>query len=175
MVKVAVPPQTLLTPARIEQTANICRWRGRVRRHYSVLEHTVIGAWTLKQLGYDHNAVRSFLLHDLEETEFCGDIPTPDKAIYMNADYFRDVRVWEADLYRETGVKRNLPVIELMDEVMVRAEHATVSMVPDDAPRTDATIRWCRVMIDADEFGTPEQWWDLWNNAAPELLFGKVV
>lgn len=175
MVKVPAAATVLLTPARIEQAANICRWRGRVKRHFSILEHSVIGAWTLRTHGHNVDAVRSFLLHDLEETEFVGDVPTPDKAIYMNADYFRDVREWDNRLFIECGVKRNLPVIEMMDEVMCRAEHATVSLVPDDAPRTDALIRWCRVMIDADEFGTPQQWWDLWNNAEPALLPQGVV
>jgi hypothetical protein len=165
----------LLTPERIEQAANICRWRGRVRRHYSVLEHTVIGAFVLRELGYDHNAVRSFLLHDLEETEFVGDVPTPDKAIYMNADYFRDVRLWDEALYRETEVKRNTAVVEMMDECMMQAEYATVSLVPDESPRTDRTIRMCRVLIDDDEFGTPGQWWQLWDNCAPALKLDGVV
>lgn len=175
MVTTPKPSEVLLTTARIEQAANICRWRGRVRRHYSVLEHSVIGAWVLRELGYDHNAVRSFLLHDLEETEFCGDIPTPDKAAYMNADYFRDVREWESALYAETEVKRNIPVIELMDEIMMQAEFATVSLVENDNPRTDHTIRLARVMIDSDEFGTPEQWWQLWNGTAPVLYPNGVV
>lgn len=175
MVTITKPAVTLLTPQRIEQAANICRWRGRVRRHYSILEHSVIGAWVLRELGYDHNAVRSFLLHDLEETEFCGDIPTPDKAIYMNSDYFRDVRIWDEALFRETEVKRNVAVISLMDEIMCRAEYATVSLVPDDAPRTDPTIRLCRILIDADEFGTPGQWWQLWENTAPTLFPNGVV
>jgi hypothetical protein len=161
---------TLLTPERIFAASHICRWRGRVHRHYSVLEHSVIGAWVLRELGYDHNAVRSFLLHDLEETEFCGDIPTPDKAAYMNADYFADVRVWEDELYRETEVKRNIAVVSLMDEIMMRAEYASVVTFADDAPRTDSTIRFARCMIDADEFGTPEQWWQLWEGTAPVLF-----
>ena len=165
----------LLTHERINQAANICRWRGRVTRHFSVLEHTVIGAWVLKHLEYDHNAVRSFLLHDLEETEFVGDVPTPDKALYMNADYFRDVKVWEEELYRECGVKRATEVVSLMDEIMVQAEYATVSLVPNESPWTDATVRLCRVMIDADEFGTPEHWWALWNDTAPVLFPQGVV
>lgn len=169
MVMPLVSTEPLLTIERIEQAANICRWHGRVKRHYSILEHMVVGAWVLKQLEYDIHAVRSFLLHDLEETEFVGDIPTPDKAAYLNADYFRDVAAWERRLFAETEVKRNIPVIELMDEIMLRAEYATVSLRQDDAYRTDETIRLCRVMIDADEFGTPEQWWALWNNAEPEL------
>ena len=175
MVSLPVDTSTLLTRGRIEQAQHICRWRGRVKRHFSILEHSVIGAWVLKTLGYDIDAVRSFLLHDLEETEFCGDIPTPDKAVYMNSDYFRDVREWENRLFIECGVKRNIPVIELMDEIMCRAEHATISLVPDDTPRTDPTIRLCRVMIDADEFGTPEQWWQLWENAVPDLFPNGVA
>lgn len=175
MVKFPEPAGPLLTPARIEQAANICRWQGRVKRHYSILEHSIVGAWTLRSHGYDVDAVRSFLLHDLEETEFVGDIPTPDKAIYMNSDYFRDVRVWENRLFIECGVKRNLPVIEMMDEVMAQAEYASVSLVPNESPRTDPMIRWCRVMIDADEFGTPDQWWNLWNNSQITLGFSEVV
>ena len=175
MVMLPKPTTALLTPERIEQAANICRWRGRVRRHYSILEHSVIGAWVLRELGYDHNAVRSFLLHDLEETEFVGDVPTPDKAIYMNADYFRDVRLWDEALFRECEVKRNVAVITLMDECMTQAEYASVSLVPNESPRTDATIRMCRILIDADEFGTPAQWWQLWDNNAPALKLGGVV
>lgn len=175
MVKLVTPHITLLTPERIVQASYICRWRGRVHRHYSVLEHTIIGAWVLRELGYDHNAVRSFLLHDLEETEFVGDIPTPDKAVYMNAEYFGDVQVWEDELYRETEVTRNIEVNSLMDEIMLRAEHATVSKVPDDAPRTDPAIRLCRVLIDADEFSVPAQWWQLWDGTAPALFPKGVV
>lgn len=165
----------LLTPARIEAAANICRWHGQVKRHYSVLEHSVVGAFALREIGYNHDAVRAFLLHDLEETEFVGDINTPQKALYMNADYFRDVTIWENDLYREQGVGRNLAVVGLMDEVMLRAEYATVSLKEDDEPRTDQWIRICRILIDADEFGTPEQFWQLWHGRAPELLMGGVV
>lgn len=174
MVIPARPREVLLTTQRIKQAANICRWRGKVRRHYSILEHSVIGAWVLRHIGYDHNAVRSFLLHDLEETEFCGDIPTPDKALYMNADYFRDVRIWDEALFEECEVDRNVPVISLMDENMRHAEHAAVALVPDDAPQTDPTIRMCRILIDADEFGTPEQWWQLWDNTAPSLKLEGV-
>ena len=175
MVKATLVPGPLLTHARIEQAANICRWHGTVRRHFSILEHMVIGAWVLRDQGYDADAVRAFLLHDLEETEFVGDIATPHKAIYMNADYFRDVRVWEEELYRQTGVGRNAAVVEMMDEVMLRAEYATVSLKIDPDPRTDPVIRICRILIDADEFGTPEQWWQLWNDKAPALLLGGAV
>lgn len=175
MVTRPEPTEVLLTRHRIIQASHICRWNGRVWRHYSILEHTNIGALVLRELGYDHNAVKSFLLHDLEETEFCGDIPTPDKAIYMNADYFRDVREWDTRLHVECEVEVDLDAVRMMDEIMVRAEYTTVSRRVDDAPRTDANIRLARVLIDAGTYGTPELWWQLWDNSAPVLGFGGVL
>ncbi len=75
---------TIITKDRIAALGNINRWRGWTVRPYSVLEHTVIGVDAVRAHGMREDIQRQFLLHDLHESEICGDVPVPDKERYVN-------------------------------------------------------------------------------------------
>lgn len=118
---------------RLMAAAHICRWRGWTKRHYSILEHMVVGTTVLAAMDAPENVQRWFLLHDMHETEICGDIPTPDKARYCNIafdlackDYDNSLRDIYGDLVRLTAAERQM--VKEMDEAMAIVEHATISL-----------------------------------------------
>lgn len=94
----------LLTDERIAAAANINRFNGWTRRPYSILEHMVIGAMTMRHLDYHPMAIRAFLIHDMHETEIVGDVPTPDKALYMAPEYFEECARLDLHLCDSVGV-----------------------------------------------------------------------
>ncbi len=170
----------LLTPERITAASHICRWQGWVSRPYSILEHMNIGGFALRELGYGHTAVKAFLLHDLEETEFMGDIRKPDKNKYCTEEYYRDVVAWEKRLYAECGVELTGNIAEIvntMDAAMLEAEWQTVSLRPRErsSPYTDGVVTFCRALIESDELSTPDMWWQLWTGTAPAMIGGAVT
>lgn len=118
----------LLTHDRINALGHINRWRGWTTRPFSVLEHTVLGGKFLMMENQPIKIIRAWLLHDLEETEFCGDVPTPDKVLYCNADYHQAVQGFNQKIEFETGVNVDQPEVHLMDKTMVKIERATVVM-----------------------------------------------
>lgn len=167
----------LLTPERIIAASRICRWQGWTSRHYSILEHTNIGAYVLWKLNYGQDAIMAFLLHDIEETKFVGDVPTPQKH-YLNEQYLRDVEEWNGQLYAECGLtvgSDTAEIVTIADNAVLEAEWQTISLVnrsPSETYYTDRMIRLCRVLIDRGECGTPELWWQLWNGEPPMLFEG---
>ena len=128
---------------RLMAAAHICRWRGWTTRHYSILEHMIVGTEALEQIGAPKNVQRWFLIHDMHETEICGDIPTPDKAKYCNIDfdlaceeYDNKLRETYGDLVSLTHADRMM--VKEMDETMAIVEHATVSSrICPDMPRPE--------------------------------------
>lgn len=128
---------------RLMAAAHICRWRGWTKRHYSILEHMIVGAEVLAEMGAPENVQRWFLLHDMHETEICGDIPTPDKARYCNIqfdlaceDYDNTLRDTYGDLVRLTAAERLM--VKDMDEAMAIVEHAVMSLrICPDVPRPE--------------------------------------
>jgi hypothetical protein len=128
---------------RLMAAAHICRWRGWTTRHYSILEHMIVGTEVLEQMKAPENVQRWFLLHDMHETEICGDIPTPDKARYCNIqfdlaceDYDNRLRDTYGDLVRLTAAERLM--VKDMDHAMMVVEHALVSSrICPDVPRPD--------------------------------------
>lgn len=119
----------LLTRERIEALGRTSRFAGWTWRNYSVLEHSVIGARVLADTGESAMVQKAFLLHDLHETEFGGDITSPIKRKYMPAAYHRDVDVWDMNLCLETGTHYMIfcgREVHSMDALMVAAESHTV-------------------------------------------------
>lgn len=128
---------------RLMAAAHICRWRGWTKRHYSILEHMIIGTEALHQIGAPENVQRWFLIHDMHETEICGDIPTPDKAEYCNIQfdlaceaYDDTLRETYGDLVRLNPDHRNM--VKDMDYDMAVVEHVAISTrICNDMERPD--------------------------------------
>lgn len=126
---------------RLKAAANICRWRGWTTRHYSILEHMIVGTEALNKIGAPENVQRWFLLHDMHETEFCGDIPTPDKALYCNIAFDLACEAFDDNLRDIYGalVRMNTDerlIVKQMDETMAVVEHAAISSrILPDMPR----------------------------------------
>lgn len=120
---------TILRIERIIAMGNLNRWNGWTVRPYSVLEHTVIGVELMRDSGIDQHAQLCFLMHDVHETEFCGDIPTPDKARFMGDDYTAAVEEFDTRLGAEVGLSgrwwRN-PIIHDMDHAAKIAENDAI-------------------------------------------------
>lgn len=128
---------------RLMAAAHICRWRGWTKRHYSILEHMIVGTEALHQIGAAENVQRWFLLHDMHETEICGDIPTPDKAKYCNIDFDLACEAYDDTLHETYGDLVKLGnadrmMVKYMDEMMAIVEHAVVSSrICPEMPRPD--------------------------------------
>lgn len=161
----------LLSRERITAASRICRFNGWTTRHYSILEHSVIGAKLMVQRGYPTWNVRAFLLHDLEETAIVGDVATPQKELYMNERYFRDVHEWNEQLCRETGVTQqhlDHPVVHEIDAVMLAAESQTVSMLDWQAMHTnDCLTDVAKDMIRGGKYSGDKcvgEFWSMWGS-----------
>lgn len=159
----------LLTLERVRVLGRINRWGGWLKRDYSVLEHTVIGATAAVYImGIDP---RPFLLHDMEETEF-GDITTPNKAIYTNTAYDLAVERWNERLSKETGVVLGGDAVKMLDAKMAHAESVAVASRGDPKYRgviMDTMTLWMEAAIRSEDFADPDravgQFMDLWQNA----------
>lgn len=119
----------LLTPARLVAATRICRFNGWTTRHYSILEHMVIGTHILRKMDAPPEVQKAFLIHDIEETEIVGDVPSPDKALYMNDRYFRAVEVFDRLLCLEVGIDYRAlshPDVKMMDTIMAGIESQLV-------------------------------------------------
>ena len=157
---------------RLNAAANIARWRGWTSRHYSILEHMVIGTQILDERGASLPAQRMFLLHDMHETEVIGDVPTPDKKMFCNplfhhaCDAF-DKQMYDSygDLCRTTQYERD--VVADMDDAMARIEYATlVTRVVDgmEAPTwtmLERRIKSCIIRLPLPRDGLIDAW--LWH------------
>ena len=131
---------TLITRNRISALARINRWRGWTIRPFAACEHTTIGVEVMRQHGYSVLDQRAFLLHDMHETQFVGDVPTPDKRAYLNDAFHDDVKNFDIRLSLETGIPyeamTGVPVKNI-DNVMLCAEHRTIAVTQDPEVRMD--------------------------------------
>ena len=120
----------IITENRIAAASHITRWRGWVNRSFSILDHMVIGAEILRFIGRSDRVVKQFLVHDMHETQFVGDITTPDKARYCNGQYHRDVTDFDFALGDEMGWSGERwwmnAHVKSMDEIMKRVENVEV-------------------------------------------------
>lgn len=132
-----------MDPARLMAAANIARWRGWTRRHYSILEHMIVGTSVMEQLGYSRDAQAWFLLHDMHETEICGDVPTPDKARYCNDDFHDACDAFDLQLQTAYGLNVTDEIaaqVAKIDADCAIMEHARISTrMCDDMPRPDGS------------------------------------
>jgi hypothetical protein len=120
----------LLTRNRIEALAKINRYAGWTTRPFSVLEHSVIGA----KLTPNRVLRNAFLLHDMHETEFGGDITSPVKRKYISAQYHLDVKTWDLDLAVETHVPYSAidgDEVHYIDALMLAAETRSICAKKD--------------------------------------------
>ena len=107
----------------VETLANVCRWGGRCRPFYSVLQHCVTVASILPQ----HLKIQG-LLHDFQEA-WIGDIPAPLKALpeyaFINAAEEKlQRRVWE----KYGGFAELDPLVQEMDSRMASTEAAALGL-----------------------------------------------
>lgn len=160
----------LLTNDRLRALHNINRWGGWLKRPYSVLEHTLIGAKFMVAQGQDP---KPFLLHDMEETEF-GDLVAPNKRRYTNGTYRFDVDRWVDRLCAEAGIhssELNNMDVKTTDHMMAHAEHLVVASRGDPKifgglPITPE-VRWIMRAIDDDMYRgshlAVDTFWGLYN------------
>ena len=170
---------TILTPARIRAMGNISRWGGWVSSPWSVLDHTLAGAILMRHQRRTAAEIRAWLLHDVEETAFMGDVPTPHKERYCNAEYYTDVRAFNAALAEETGVKISgtVTLIKAIDEIMLRAEYATVSLKVDPEPRMDFDVVNAIAIINHSLISPSDRpviFWQMWVQHDPDANRGDA-
>lgn len=147
----------------VEALGHISRWNGHVYRKFSVRDHTVIGARLMRDV-WGLNP-RPFLLHDLHEAQFCGDVRTPMKRKYMNQMYHIDVEDWDADLYARCEVPRMAAEVATIDHIMMMCESLTISKVKvhEGHQFGDAERYVIRHII--GDLPMPD-FWELWHNEA---------
>ncbi len=118
---------------------NICRYNGRVSRHYSVAEHTAIGLECMVRDGVDEEFQKAFFVHDMPEASLgLGDILRPNKvdptiAAYAAAkedDYHRQLR----KLLDYDAGKVTSDIVKYYDDLMAVAEIKTVAFIKADVP-----------------------------------------
>ncbi len=149
----------IITDERTRALANICRFNGHVKRHYSVLEHTVIGVFTMDHMREPKSLQRAFLLHDYEESVF-GDIVRPVKEKYMLASYrwrVRDFNRMMCDSLTPPMDHTTLSgeAVSTYDNHMLAAELASVATVTDPKypfDKNSAAQQFARKMIRTRKF-----------------------
>ena len=149
---------------------NISRWGGWVRSPWSVLDHTITGALVMTHLKNPPMIIRAWLLHDVEETEFMGDVPTPHKERFCNDAYHEAVTDFVRRLAVETSVRifspATITAVKRVDEIMLRAEYATVSLKVDPAPRMDENVLMAMSLIShIGSYGgdRTQMFWQMWS------------
>jgi len=169
---------TILTPARIRAMGNISRWGGWVSSPWSVLDHTITGAILMQHKRRPAAEIRDWLIHDVEETAFMGDVPTPHKERYCNDLYRAEVEEFNTALRVEVGLP---PVphlgVKVVDEIMLRAEYATVSLKVDPVPRMDFDVVNAIAIINhalISPSDRPALFWQLWVQHDPDANRGDA-
>ena len=79
-------PEDLLIEDIAHSLANICRFGGHIKRHYSVAEHSLNVAMLLSDLGYSTHVVLHGLMHDASEA-YLGDVVSPIKYDLFGSKY----------------------------------------------------------------------------------------
>lgn len=159
----------LISPERINAAANIVRFNGWVDRHYSILEHMVIGAKVLELCGGRIESITAFLVHDLHETAIVGDVPTPDKRAYMKPNYFHDVMEWDKKMCAEAGIdlwRLESSAVKDTDAIMAAVESQLIytgdwrAYHPDDNA-CDVASRLITSEVFRGNLAIPA-FWDMW-------------
>lgn len=107
----------------------ICRYNGACLFHYSVAQHSVLGAEYLESKGYIV-AAKKFILHDAHEA-YTGDIIRPLKIVLPEC-----FKVW-ADMLDETIFKVfgtpdiNMPIVKQIDNSLLVTEKNALLLQPN--------------------------------------------
>lgn len=111
----------------------ICRFAGRTKRFYSVLEHTVLGVEVMENLGYSHDDRKAFLYHDFEESEF-GDIIRPVKRL-LPPSYHAMVARWNESFAATVGISNSHLLhgvtVNMIDDAMLATELELLALIDD--------------------------------------------
>ena len=169
---------TILTPDRIAAMSFISRWGGWVKGPWSVLDHTLAGAFLMQHQGKTAMQIRAWLLHDVEETAFMGDVPTPYKARYCNDQYRADVAEFVQVLYEETNTAPCIVAVKETDEIILRAEYALITSKVDPEPRMDENVLAAMAMIRHLALSSVDRshmFWQLWVAHDPHAHGSNVV
>ena len=134
----------ILTDDRLKAMAMTNRWNGWLKRPYSVLEHTVIGAYAMDDKGMELMSVLGFLLHDMHESYIVGDVPRPDKEKYMTFAYHQDVRAFDHRLREEVGADEfwRDDLVKAVDYDMLVWEHWNIATIDDPTVPSLLGHRW---------------------------------
>jgi hypothetical protein len=103
-----------------------CRYMGHSAGFYSVAEHSVYVANTLRRAGHDVGLQLEGLMHDSSEA-YLMDVPRPIKASHVFTEY----RALEAKIEQTVAERFGLPypmsaVVKAADMEVYRAEQATI-------------------------------------------------
>ena len=173
--------EQIVTQQRITALCNIARWRGWTNRPFSVGEHTAIGAAVMLWFGRPDTHVKRWWMHDMHETEIVGDVPTPDKARYMNLDYETAIEEFDMRLGDQMGLGdfwwRDKAVKDF-DRNMIIVENALIAMIGDPtlpAPDfKDPVQKMIRDLIIQKTFSDPSDVAKSFNRAAMRYGWGVL-
>lgn len=161
-----------VTKDRIAALSRINRFNGWTSRPYSVLEHTVLGAAAMKRAGKPHDVIRTFLLHDMHETEY-GDEVRPVRRDHPNPSKQDAMHQFDVEIHRQSGLHEQLIMcnaVANMDNLMLSVElnHPTLVTRTTDReyPHIEHSQR-ARIITDLDSEMyrgdlAVEAWWTLW-------------
>lgn len=107
------------------------RWQGQTIKDYTVLQHTVLGAHLCEaHAPADDKLKKFFVLHDVEEAAFMGDIRTLFKKAFTTDEYKATKRSFNRALHMQL----NLPnfadykeQVKLIDMTLLAAEYTTIT------------------------------------------------
>lgn len=164
----------IITRERIIAMSHISRWRGWTTRPYSVGEHTAIGAFAADWFKRQREQCRRWWLHDFHETEIIGDVPTPDKKAYANADYYVAVEEFDMRLGIEAECSEfvwwNDIGVKAIDRKMLLVENDLITLRKDpDLPAPnydDAMQKLMKDLITNATFSTSDRVVEYWNKEA---------
>lgn len=115
---------------------NTCRFGGQLQHHYSVLSHSVAGAYLARDRGYSQRIEILFLLHDASEALGLGDVVSPLKALLP--EYQRLEKLMMDAIYRRLGVTPPCEVeediIKKLDNDILQAEFKRFGVHISDPP-----------------------------------------
>jgi hypothetical protein len=165
---------------RLKAAAHIARWRGWTKRHYSILEHMILGAAAMEDCGFSRDAQAWFLLHDMHETEVIGDVPTPHKALYCNDAFHADCDKFDRDLQYSYGLIITDAVradVARVDEACAVVEYTLMSTRkhPDVPAYTGSALQ--KAIAERLRNKQPHAWTlvSQWNDHARRIGLNHVV
>lgn len=173
--------EQIITRNRLTALCNINRWRGWTVRPYSVGEHTAVGAWVLDWFKRPDVQVERWWPHDMHETEIVGDVPTPDKKLYMTSDYHLACRNFDVLVGDEMGLNSewwNDYNIKQFDRKMLIVENDLIALCKDPeipAPDYDEPMTgMIRDVIVNGTFSSTERVIEAYNRDARRFGWSEV-